>query len=255
MGESLSIAPASHSLNAVPRLQRRRLRRSPGRRSVLPVKQHLLAGTGHKERSSVHAVTQEVFRETPIFTELAFGRLLEWLDDGVDSHGETYVEMRRRLVSYFDRRNRLSADELADETLSRIARTLEKDGAIATTPPARYCYVVARFVLLEDIRRERPRLSLDEQRSRRARSATLAEPDEGQTEQEQRFECFDHCLQQLKPDQRELIVEYYQDAKRQKIERRRDLAKRLGISMNALSIRASRIRSTLEACVEARFVK
>jgi DNA-directed RNA polymerase specialized sigma24 family protein len=203
----------------------------------------------------VHAVTQEVFRETAVFTELAFGRLLEWLDDGVDSHGESYVEMRRRLVSYFDRRNRLSADELADETLSRIAKTLEKDGAIATRPPARYCYVVARFVLLEDIRRERPRLSLDEKRPRRLSSATMVEPEEGQAEQEQRFECFDYCLQQLKPEQRDLIVEYYQDAKRQKIERRRDLARRLGISMNALGIRASRIRSTLEACVEARSAK
>jgi hypothetical protein len=88
-----------------------------------------------------------------VFTETAFGRLLEWLDDGVDSNGETYLEIRRRLVSYFDRRNRLSADELADETLSRIGRTLEKDGTIAVRPPARYCYVVAKFVLLEDIRR------------------------------------------------------------------------------------------------------
>ena len=61
--------------------------------------------------------------------------------------------MRRRLTSYFDRRDRPFADDLADETLNRIGRTLEHDGAIATTPQARYCYVVARFVLLEDIRR------------------------------------------------------------------------------------------------------
>lgn len=206
---------------------------------------------GPQRENSVQAVTQEAFRETAVFTELAFGRLLEWLDDGVDSHGETYVEMRRRLVSYFDRRNRLSADELADETLSRIARTLEKDGQIATRPPARYCYVVAKYVLLEDIRRERPRVSLDETRSLRVRSATLSEPDEGQAAEEERFECFETCLQKLKPEQRELIVEYYRDTRREKIERRRDLAKRLGISMNALGIRASRIRSTLEACVEA----
>ena len=102
----------------------------------------------------MHVSPQDALREERGLTPLAFNRLLEWLDDGVDSNGETYLEMRRRLVLYFDRRNRLSADELADETLNRIGRTLEKDGAIATTPPARYCYVVARFVLLEDIRRE-----------------------------------------------------------------------------------------------------
>jgi hypothetical protein len=47
--------------------------------------------------------------------------------------------MRRRLVAYFDRRNRPGADELADETFNRIASTLEKTGLIATRPPARYC--------------------------------------------------------------------------------------------------------------------
>jgi len=201
----------------------------------------------------VHALTQEVFREAPVFTETAFGRLLAWLDDGVDSDGETYVEMRRRLVSYFDRRNRLSADELADETLSRIGRTLEKDGTITVRPPARYCYVVAKFVLLEDVRRERLHVSLDEHRNgaaSRMHTKALVEPDEGRAAQELRLESIDSCLQKLKPEQRELIVEYYRDARRQKIERRRDLAKRLGISMNALGIRASRIRTTLEACVE-----
>lgn len=199
----------------------------------------------------MHVVTHEVFREAPTLTKLAFNRLLEWLDDGVDSHGETYLEMRRRLVSYFDRRNRPSADELADETLNRIGRTLEKTGAIATTPPARYCYVVARFVLLEDFRGQYRHAPFDEERGEASsRHGDLLDgPDDGQ---EERLECLDVCLKTLKPDQRELIVEYYRDARRQKIERRRDLAKRLGISMNALGIRACRIRDALEACVASR---
>jgi len=37
----------------------------------------------------------------------------------------------------------------------------------------------------------------------------------------------------------------------QKIERRRELATRLGITMNALGIRAFRIRDGLMACVES----
>ena len=198
-------------------------------------------------------LTQEVFRQEPQFTKFAFDRLLEWLDDGVESDGNTYLEIHRRLVSYFDRRNRLSPNELADETLNRISRTLEKDGAIETTPPARYCYVVARFVLLEDIRREQRIVRLDE-RSRAGASRTL---DEVLTEpghlaaQEQRLECLEGCLQRLTAAQRELIVEYYRGGRGQKIERRRDMAKRLGITMNALSIRVCRIRSALEGCVEA----
>ena len=49
-------------------------------------------------------------------SQAALARLLEWLDEGTDSGGERFLEMRRRLVSYFDRKNCLEADDLADET-------------------------------------------------------------------------------------------------------------------------------------------
>ena len=45
---------------------------------------------------SVFLSTQDVFPESPTLTQTAFTRLLEWLDDGVDSHGAKYLEMRRR---------------------------------------------------------------------------------------------------------------------------------------------------------------
>jgi DNA-directed RNA polymerase specialized sigma24 family protein len=186
-------------------------------------------------------------------TRPAFDRLLEWLDDGVDSDGATYLEIRRRLVAYFDRRNRLSADDLADETLNRVGKTLETSGVITVTPPARYCYVVARFVLLEDIRRDHRHVPIDESpivSASLARSAPTP-PDDAAVRQERRLECLDRCLEELKPEQRELVIEYYRDTGREKIERRREMAMRLGISMNALGIRACRIRGTLEACVGA----
>jgi RNA polymerase sigma-70 factor, ECF subfamily len=199
-------------------------------------------------------LTEHVLREEPTFTQIAFNRLLEWLDDGADSRGERYLEMRRRLVAYFDRRNRPTADELADETLSRIAKTLEQTGSIATRPPARYCYVIAKFVLLEDFRRERRHVALDEPvivDVSRESVAKRAEASEDSATRERRLERLDHCLQQLRPEQRDLVVEYYRDARRQKIERRRNLASRLGITMNALGIRVHRIRDALMRCMES----
>jgi len=197
-------------------------------------------------------LTREVVQGDSAVTPVAFERLLEWLDEGTDSHGQTYLEMRRRLVSYFDRRNRPFADELADETLNRIGKTLETDGAIATKPPARYCYVIARFVLLEDIRRGSRVIPVDEGRMA-AIEHGLTRP--GASDEvslrEQRLTCLDRCLQELKPDQRDLAIEYYRDAKRQRIDRRRGIAERLGITMNALGIRASRIRTALETCMNA----
>jgi DNA-directed RNA polymerase specialized sigma24 family protein len=193
-------------------------------------------------------LTRGVELEERVLTEVAFARLLAWLDDGVDSNGETYLEMRRRLVAYFDRRNRPDADELADETFNRIGKTLETSGSIATTPPARYCYVIARFVLLEDIRRGRRFIQVDE-----ARTPAVLDPPGTSGDvamHEQRLECLDRCLHKLKPEHRELAIEYYRDARRQRIERRRSLAAQLGITMNALGIRACRIRSTIESCIE-----
>jgi DNA-directed RNA polymerase specialized sigma24 family protein len=189
------------------------------------------------------ALTQEVDRSTSGTSTTAFTRLLRWLDEGADTQGERYLEMRRRLVAYFDRRNRPAADLLADETFDRIARTLEESGHIRVTPPARYCYVVARFVLLEDIRANRRSVPLDEAR---IMARPVPEPDEANGRS---LDCLGRCLDRLKPQDRELIVEYYRDAKRERIDRRRDLARRLGITMNALGIRAWRLRASLEACV------
>ena len=194
--------------------------------------------------------SEERLREEPRLTQFAFGRLLEWLDDGADSHGETYLEMRRRLVAYFDRRNRTFPDELADETLNRIAKTLAQTGSIAVTPPARYCYVVARFVLLEDIRRKPRWLPVEVVRTEPTTYGPASVDGDDATVREQRLECLDRCLDKLKPEQRELAIEYYRDAKRVRIDRRRALATRLGITMNALGIRASRLRSSLEVCVD-----
>lgn len=202
----------------------------------------------------MYELTQERFQEAPIFTEFGFGRLLEWLDDGVDSHGERYLEMRTRLVQYFDRRNRPGADELADETLNRVAKTLAEHGRIATRPPARYCYVVARFVLLEDFRRSRKQIPLAEPRrfeTVRAARARSPESEARLVVKEERLNCLDRCLQQLRPEQRELAIEYFRDAGRSRIERRRQLATRLAITMNALGIRACRVRESLMKCVES----
>ncbi|HTM24626.1 MAG TPA: hypothetical protein VL225_05480 [Vicinamibacterales bacterium] len=195
-------------------------------------------------------VTREVEREEAENTETAFTRLLDWLDDGTDSGGETYLEMRRRLVAYFDRRNRPAADALADETFDRISRTLETS-SIAVTPPARYCYVIARFVLLEDVRRERRSVPFDEARSTIPIEFTAGAREADAVARDRRLECLDRCLVKLKPEQRELVIEYYRDAKRQRIDRRREMASRMGISMNALGIRLCRIRGSLEACMGA----
>jgi RNA polymerase sigma factor (sigma-70 family) len=183
----------------------------------------------------------------------AFRRLLAWLDGETDSGGEMYMEMRRRLVSYFDRKNCLAPDDLTDETLNRVARRLEEEGAITDATPAQYCYIVAKFVFLESLRRaESNPLSLDDlpDASRAVLSpSAISEENDEKALAEARLNCLEQCLGSLDADNRELLLEYYQGEQRVKIENRRRLAERLGITANALSIRACRIRERLESCV------
>ena len=57
------------------------------------------------------------------------------------------------------------------------------------------------------------------------------------------------CLEQLGAPAAQLILEYYVDSGATRIEARRQLAQRLGLSINALRNRALRVRAALEACV------
>lgn len=182
----------------------------------------------------------------------AWRQLLTWLDEGIDSSGERYLEMRRRLVRYFDRRNCLRPDELADETLNRVARRLEEAGSMIGQTPAHNCYIVARFVFHEYLRRvESHEVSLEEVPDERLpflHAIASDKIDEGKA-REKLMGCLEHCLQGLGQDNYQLISEYYRGEQKEKIDNRRALAARLGITINALSIRACRIRDRLEECI------
>jgi DNA-directed RNA polymerase specialized sigma24 family protein len=198
------------------------------------------------EKARDAATTERESKKNWELTEGAFHHLLDWLDEGSDSEGEKYLEMRRRLVSFFDRKNCLAQEHLADETLNRVARRLKEEGAITNTTSARYCYIVARFVFLENLRRtETDAVSLDSL----SQSEPNSELQDSLKEREKLLESLERCLQRLEPENRELILHYYYGEQRAKIENRRVLAERFGLTINALSIRACRLRGRLEACV------
>jgi RNA polymerase sigma factor (sigma-70 family) len=77
----------------------------------------------------------------------------------------------------------------------------------------------------------------------------LASPVAENKDDEQQYECFESCLEALPSESREIIMQYYQDEKRLKIDHRKELAERLGIPLNALRSRAQRVRDRLEKCV------
>lgn len=195
---------------------------------------------------------KEASKKNWVITPSAFDQLLNWLDENENSDGRKYLEMRERLVTYFDRKNRPNPDELADETLNRVARRLEEEQIVSETP-AKFCYIVARFVFLESLRNvDKANLSLDDvmQKNQEQQIVAAESDSEKKDLKEKMLDCLESCVGKLEAQSREIILNYYFGTERIKIENRRALAQKLNISSNALTIRACRIRDKLEACVK-----
>jgi DNA-directed RNA polymerase specialized sigma24 family protein len=73
---------------------------------------------------------------------------------------------------------------------------------------------------------------------------------EGEDDADLRTECLLSCLRKLTSEKRELILGYYAKEKQVKIDHRTEMAKRLGLTVETLRVRAYRIRNALEKCIE-----
>jgi RNA polymerase sigma factor (sigma-70 family) len=168
-------------------------------------------------------------------TPEAFDKLLLWLSSDRDQAGNKYEEIRRKLITILTCRGCTCPEDLADQTMNRVARKIPEIIDHYTGDASLYFYDVARKIHLEYVRK-RP-------------DPVLAPAPDPPQELEEQYECLEQCMKQLTSRNRELVLEYYQEEKQAKIDRRRELADRLGIAVNALRIRAHRIRASLQECL------
>jgi DNA-directed RNA polymerase specialized sigma24 family protein len=173
-------------------------------------------------------------RKNWFLTQGTFDHMLTWLGPSPEEAGRKYEDIRRRLIKIFTCRGSHNPEDLADETINRVAKRIEEIVGTYSGDPALYFYGVANKVHLESLRNRAP--------------APPAPPAPSQ-EIEQEFECLEHCMGKLDRSSRELVLQYYREEKRAKIDHRRMLAEQLGIALNALRIRAHRIRAALRECV------
>ncbi|MGH9763544.1 MAG: sigma-70 family RNA polymerase sigma factor, partial [Blastocatellia bacterium] len=141
-------------------------------------------------------------------------------------------------------------EDHTDEAFNRVARKVDEGLEIRNIRS--YCYEVARLLYLEALKgvdSKRDPLEPDQQNT-----AVIASVDEA-TEREILLMCLDHCLDKLPADARRLILEYYQDDSRSRIDRRAALAETLGLNREALANRAQRLRYKLEQCITRCFNK
>jgi len=184
----------------------------------------------------------DVPRQKWTLTPESFDKLLVALGGDRDAGGEKYLEIRSNLMRFFEWRGCSFPEDHADETINRIAKRIDEGEQILN--PSGYAMGVARLLLLEIIKsRQREQSALTEM-------GTSSEAYEAPEDGDQRLDCLQNCLQTLSTDNRELILQYYQGEKSEKIQNRKKLLDRLGIPVNTLRMRALRLREKLQTCVE-----
>ena len=174
-------------------------------------------------------------------TSEAFDRLLACLDTDRERAGVKYETVRRKLVKFFEWRGAEFPEEHADEAINRVARKITEGEEIRDLN--HYVGGVARLLLMEIFKRRH------QERAALEHLPASELPAEESAEINPRVKCFEICVDALAAENRDLIVAYYREEKRNKIEHRKELARRLEIPLNALRIRAHRIRAKLEECV------
>jgi DNA-directed RNA polymerase specialized sigma24 family protein len=183
-----------------------------------------------------------------VLTQTDFDTLLNWLDPADrERAGSKYETIRLRLIKIFACRGCAEPEELADETINRVTAKVPEIANNYVGDPALYFYGVSQKVRLEYTRASQKRQAEGpEDLKVSPRSWAMPDTDD---DAEPAYQCLEKCLKELTEENRKLVVEYYQLEKHAKIEHRKKLANEMGIAVNALRIRAHRIRVALQQCV------
>jgi DNA-directed RNA polymerase specialized sigma24 family protein len=175
-------------------------------------------------------------------TQDSFDGLLRCLSENRDEAAEKYLEIRRNLLRFFEWRGCAFPEDHADETVNRVARKISQGEQLQN--PMAYFVGVARLLLLE------VQKAHAKQSQALSEMAYVAVEPVDESDAESRVDCLRHCLQSLSAENRDLIIQYYQGDKSEKIANRKKLTELLGIPVNTLRMRALRLREKLQDCME-----
>jgi DNA-directed RNA polymerase specialized sigma24 family protein len=177
-------------------------------------------------------------------TPQSFEKLLAAFAADRDEAGKLYENVRVKLLRYFERNGVSDTERYVDITLDRVMRRLDAGELVANIMA--FIHAVASYVRMEAWTEQKQlrdaEVEIKQHTEQKQRDAVVSESP--------RQLCLDKCLNDLPLETRILILDYYSAERSAKIRLRRQMAERLGIEMNALRIRAHRIRLNLETCVQ-----
>ena len=174
-----------------------------------------------------------------------FDDLLAWLNSDRELASSIYLNIRHSLLRIFAWNRCSDPEGLTDETFDRVARQVHilKDSFEGN--PRAFFYAVANNLIKEYRKKIGSHVSIEDIEIPEAHAEDVEEETS-----ENLSECLAKCLRTLPQEKRDLILAYYAKEKQAKILHRAAIARELGISIEALRVRALRIRTTLEVCIE-----
>ena len=158
------------------------------------------------------------------------------------------LDVRRKLVCFFAARGCSDAEDLAVDTLLRVAGKCRDVDCRGFADRTGYFYGVARNVLHEWQRHSAADVGMRE--SFQAEFLRLPIPDPrawADTELAHRYLAL--CLAALTGRARALILSYYQEERGAKIEHHKAIAGEFGKSVNSLRIEVHRVRKAVRECL------
>ena len=164
-------------------------------------------------------------------------KLLAVLDSDPARASEKFANLRLNLLRYFEWNHAASPEDLAQEVLCRALARVNQGQSVFAANPKSYFFGIARNVLFEHWKRVPDPLPIS------AASGPCLASSGGLAEMEREL-LLSECLDQLPPDDRELIVRYYGEGSD-------EVLAGLSISSNALRIRIHRIKTRMEQWARA----
>ena len=187
-------------------------------------------------------------------TQEKFDQLLLVLDPDRTIAGERYEHLRQAMITFFSFRGASDPEELADETMNRVASRLHDGAEIFSNNHASYFYGFARNIWYETVKKKNKLQPFDEafsnQRSSALNPHEILEQQLKQRDQERRQVHLNRCLESMLAKDRELLIAYFQEAGATKVENHQALAERFNISPKTLRNKTVLLRGKLMDCVK-----
>lgn len=179
-----------------------------------------------------------------------FEKLFPYLDANEQHAWERYGIICRKLITFFETKIIVDPVDCTIKTFHRVLKNIDND-KINRTPIFDKYFLDVAYYIFKETSREAPKSIeiLSPPQIPVTNPEDEEDEDQKRKETEQLLDYLDHCMKELQKNDQDLIIDFYKGVGKERIKIRKNLAKKLDMTINALRIRANRLRDKLRKCL------